>query len=62
MIRAGAVADLLLLDANPLEDIRNTRRIAWVVAAGRPYSAGDVARLKATALAAASGRLTPSAR
>jgi imidazolonepropionase-like amidohydrolase len=35
MIRAGYQADLVLLDANPLADIRNTRRIAAVVAAGR---------------------------
>ena len=31
----GTVADLVLLDANPLEDIRNTRKIAGVVANGR---------------------------
>ncbi|MEO7457957.1 MAG: amidohydrolase family protein [Gemmatimonadaceae bacterium] len=32
---AGQVADLVLLDANPLENIRNTRRISAVVQAGR---------------------------
>lgn len=34
-IEVGKVADLVLLDANPLVDIRNTRRIAVVVAGGR---------------------------
>ena len=34
-IEVGKLADLVLLDANPLEDIRNTRRISAVVLAGR---------------------------
>ena len=34
VIREGAVADLLLLDANPLEDIGNSRRIAGVMLRG----------------------------
>jgi hypothetical protein len=34
VIRTGARADLLLLNANPLEDIDNTRDIAGVVRAG----------------------------
>jgi len=33
----GKVADLVLLDANPLADIRNTRRIATVIANGRVF-------------------------
>ncbi|HEV8612825.1 MAG TPA: amidohydrolase family protein, partial [Gemmatimonadales bacterium] len=36
-IAAGKVADLVLLDADPLRDIRNTRRIVAVVANGRWY-------------------------
>lgn len=34
-IAKGQVADLVLLDANPLESIRNTRRISGVMQAGR---------------------------
>ena len=34
-IAPGKLADLVLLDANPLADIRNTRRIRAVVANGR---------------------------
>ena len=34
-IEAGKVADLVLLDANPLEDIRNTQRISGVCLQGR---------------------------
>lgn len=34
-VEAGKVADLVLLDADPLEDIRNTRSIVGVVLAGR---------------------------
>ncbi len=36
-IAAGLVADLVLLAANPLEDIAHTRRIEAVIAAGRVY-------------------------
>lgn len=34
-IRLGSIADLVLLDSNPLEDIRSTRRIAAVVLRGK---------------------------
>jgi imidazolonepropionase-like amidohydrolase len=44
-IAPGKLADLVLLDANPLLDIRNTRRIAAVVANGRLYDANGRARL-----------------
>jgi imidazolonepropionase-like amidohydrolase len=34
-IEVGKIADLVLLDANPLADIRNTRQVAGVFTAGR---------------------------
>jgi imidazolonepropionase-like amidohydrolase len=37
-VERGTLADLVLLDANPLEDIRNTRKLAAVVANGRFFS------------------------
>ncbi len=37
-IEAGKSADLLVLDANPLEDIKNTRRISSVYLRGVPVS------------------------
>jgi imidazolonepropionase-like amidohydrolase/Tol biopolymer transport system component len=37
-VRSGYVGDLLLLDADPLEDIRNTRRIHTVIQGGRIVS------------------------
>lgn len=36
-VAVGKRADLVLLEANPLDDIRNTRRIRAVVAGGRLY-------------------------
>lgn len=37
-------AHLVLLDANPLEDIENVRRIAGVMAAGRWLAREDIDR------------------
>ncbi|HEU0301414.1 MAG TPA: amidohydrolase family protein [Longimicrobium sp.] len=44
-VAAGRVADLVLLDANPLDDIRNTVRIFAVVHAGRLIDAAERERL-----------------
>lgn len=38
-IREGKLADMLILDANPLDDIRNTAAIRWVVKGGVVYEA-----------------------
>jgi imidazolonepropionase-like amidohydrolase len=37
-VERGKVADLVLLDANPLDDIANTKEISAVVAGGRYLS------------------------
>jgi imidazolonepropionase-like amidohydrolase len=44
-VAPGKVADLVVLDANPLVDIRNVRRIAAVVANGRVFAGADRERL-----------------
>lgn len=41
----GMLADFLVLDANPLEDIRNTEKIRYVVKNGFVYDAESLARL-----------------
>jgi imidazolonepropionase-like amidohydrolase len=54
-VEAGRVADLVILRANPLEDIANTRAIAGVVADGKYWSspAIDSLRTKLRQIAAA---------
>jgi hypothetical protein len=44
-VSAGKIADLVLLDADPLVDISNTRRISAVIANGRLFDAAARARL-----------------
>ena len=46
-VRAGCVADLVLLDADPLQDIHNTQRIAAVVANGVLWRRADLDALLA---------------
>jgi len=44
-IEKGKWADLVFLDANPLEDIRNTQKVAAVVLNGRYFSKADLQKL-----------------
>jgi imidazolonepropionase-like amidohydrolase len=56
-VEKNKLADLVLLDANPLEDIGNTRKIRAVVLAGRYFSRADLDRmLDHVAAAAAASR------
>ncbi len=58
-VQAGRRADLVVLDANPITDIRNTRRIHAVIRGGRYIGPEDRQRLLAAARAAAA-RAVPS--
>lgn len=62
-IQAGKLADLVILDADPLADIANTRRIHAVVSRGRLLAPADIAALLDAAQAeAARARPAPPAR
>jgi hypothetical protein len=51
------VADLVLLEANPLQDIRNTRRIAAVVLRGTLYDGRGLEQLFSAVRAAPDRRV-----
>ncbi len=42
IVAVGRIADLVLLDANPLDDIGNSRRIHGVMLRGTWYAHGDL--------------------
>ena len=46
-VEKGKTADLVLLDADPLQDIRNTQKIAGVVLRGHYFSREDLAKMLA---------------
>jgi cytohesin len=46
-VERGKVADLVLLDANPLQDIRNTQRIAAVVVGGKIFQRAALQKMLA---------------
>lgn len=54
-VAAGTIADLVLLDANPLDDIGNTKRIRAVVSRGRYLDRDSLDHLLASALPPAAG-------
>lgn len=54
-IAPGLLADLVLLDANPLEEIGNTRTIRAVMTGGRLFERAQLDSLLATAARAATG-------
>ncbi len=56
VVETGHAADLVLLEANPLEDIRNTRKIAAVVVAGKYYSRQELDKILARIAEAARNR------
>lgn len=58
-VAVGKVADLVLLDANPLADIRNTREVSAVVANGRLFDSAAREALLRAALAAGRGVAQP---
>jgi len=53
-VEAGKVADLVLLDANPLDEISNTRKIAAVVVNGRLITKAELRKMLADAESAVS--------
>jgi len=55
-VEKGKIADLVVLDANPLEDIRNTQKITAVVANGRYFSRAQLDRILSDVEAAAKKR------
>jgi imidazolonepropionase-like amidohydrolase len=50
VVEAGRAADVVLLEANPLKDIRNTREISAVVLGGKYYSRSELDRILAQAV------------
>jgi imidazolonepropionase-like amidohydrolase len=52
-VETGKLADLVLLDANPLDDIANTQKIAAVIVNGRYFSARELGKMLEAVEAAA---------
>ena len=44
-IEAGKLADLVVIEGNPLEDIRQSEKVAWTVLNGRLYEAASMHQL-----------------
>ena len=52
LVEVGKIADLVLLDANPLADIRNTKKISAVILRGRLYDQNGIRKILANVRAA----------
>lgn len=61
-VEKGKLADLVILDANPLEDIANTQRIRGVVLAGRYFDRPALDRMLHGVEIAAAAERVPAAR
>ena len=55
-VEPGKIADLVLLSANPLDDIHNTSKISAVIARGRVFDRAALDRLLANVKAAAGSK------
>jgi hypothetical protein len=55
-LQPGCVADLVLLNANPLEDIRNSREIEGVMRAGRWFNRASLDQMLEEVAARAAGK------
>jgi imidazolonepropionase-like amidohydrolase len=49
-VEVGKIADLVLLEGNPLEDIRNTRKISAVVVNGKIFGKPELQKILDDAL------------
>ena len=58
-VQVGMLADLILIDGNPLVDIRSTQSIQMVIVNGRVLGTAERRRILAAAVRAASARKTP---
>jgi imidazolonepropionase-like amidohydrolase len=58
-IEKGKIADLVLLDASPLEDIANTRKIDAVVVSGKLHPKADLQKMLADIEALAAAKKAP---
>ncbi|MFW5816725.1 MAG: amidohydrolase family protein, partial [Wenzhouxiangella sp.] len=55
-LKPGCIADLVLLEANPLDDIRNSRKIEGVMRAGRWFDRETLDRMLEEVAARATGK------
>lgn len=60
-VSKGKVADLLVLDANPLADIKNTQKIHAIFTRGKLITSEDRAKILAAVEDAANGDIRPAA-